>query len=319
VASPWRRSEARRDEEFPVTAQALRRDPYAGFREGLGISGQPIPIIGTTGCEVLDAAPEGVLVRLPVTRALLGQDGRLLPGALAIVADVACGWAAHAAQQHAGFASTAQLRLEFVRPLPELGAAVVVRATCDSATADAGLARGEIVDDGDELLAVCSVRTIPLATHRGAAGVAKAVASVGTIDLANTPLANVLGLATSHSADGKSTLELRPDLAIANSAGAVHGGALALIGYLAASEAQRSVLAAGEELDALDLVINYYRAVPADGSPLTCTAAVAHRGRRFLVAEGHLVTADGRIAARVSCGAQVRSARSVTRSSTERQ
>jgi uncharacterized protein (TIGR00369 family) len=304
-----------------VTAQAIQTeplDPYAGFRAGLGISGQPIPIIGTTGCEVLDAAPEGVLVRLPVTPALLGQDGRLLPGALAIVADVACGWAAHAAQQHAGFASTAQLRLEFVRPLPGLGSAVVVRATCDSATADAGLARGEIVDDSDDLLAVCSVRTIPLAAHRGAADAAGAVATVGTIDLANTQLADVIGLVASKSADGEATLELRPSLAIANSAGAVHGGALALIGYVAASDAQRSVLEADEELHALDLVINYYRAVPADGSLLTCTAAVAHRGRRFVVAEGHLVTADGRIAARVSCGAQVRAAGSAAQSSTER-
>jgi uncharacterized protein (TIGR00369 family) len=308
-----------------MTAEAVRAgssDPYAGFREGLGISGQPIPIIGTTGCEVLDAAPEGVLVRLPVARALLGSDGRLLPGALAIVADVACGWAAHAAQQHAGFASTAQLRLEFVRPLPVLGAAVVVRATCDSSTAEAGLARGEIVDDNEDLLAVCSVRTIPLAAHRGAAGAAEAVASVTPIDLSSVELADVIGLANSQSADGTATLELRPDLAIANSAGAVHGGALALIGYLAASKAQQSVLADGESLQALDLVINYYRAVPADGSLLTCTAAVAHRGRRFLVAEGHLVTADGRIAARVSCGAQVSPTGTATgpatQSSTER-
>lgn len=305
-----------------MTVEAIStgpRDPYAGFREGLGISGQPIPIIGTTGCEVLDAAPEAVLVRLPVTRALLGKDGRLLPGALAIVADVACGWAAHAAQQHAGFASTAQLRLEFVRPLPALGSSVVVRATCDSATAEAGLARGEIVDDHDDLLAVCSVRTIPLAAHRGAAGAADAVASVGRIDLARVELADVLGLVTLQSAEGKATVELHPGLTIANSAGAVHGGALALIGHLAASEAQRSVLGEDEELQALDLVINYYRAVPADGSLLTCTAAVAHRGRRFLVAEGHLLTADGRIAARVSCGAQVTSSGSTAPSSTERQ
>jgi uncharacterized protein (TIGR00369 family) len=143
--------------------------------------------------------------------------------------------------------------------------------------------------------------------------------------LAITSLADVIGLVASRSADGEATLELRPGLAVANSAGAVHGGALALIGYLAASEAQRTVLAADEELHALDLVINYYRAVPADGSLLTCTAGVAHRGRRFLVAEGHLVTADGRVAARVSCGAQVRVAGggtgpgSTTRSSTERQ
>jgi uncharacterized protein (TIGR00369 family) len=300
-----------------MTAEAVSRDPYAGFREGLGISGQPIPIIGTTGCEVLHAAPDGVLVRLPVSRALLSAQGRLLPGALAIVADVACGWAAHAAQQHAGFASTAQLRLEFVRSLPELGASVVVRATCDSATAEAGLARGEIVNDDEDLLAVCSVRTIPLAVHRGAAGAKDAVASVVPIDLSTVSLADVIGLESSQSADGTATMSLRPGLAIANSAGAVHGGALALIGYLAASEAQQSVLADGEELQALDLVINYYRAVPADGSLLTCTAAVAHRGRRFLVAEGHLVTADGRIAARVSCGAQIGSAVSAKQSSTE--
>jgi uncharacterized protein (TIGR00369 family) len=292
-----------------VTTEAAQSDPFTRFVNGLGIGGQPIPILRTMGLEVLDATAECVLVRQPVTRALLTHLGRLLPGALAIVADVACGWAAHAAQPDAGFTSTAQLRLEFVRPLPREGASVVVRASCDSATAEAGLARGEIVDGDDDLVAVCSVRTIPLGVHRGAARAAAAVAAARPLDLSSCELADVIGLVTARGANGTAMMELRPGLAIANSAGAVHGGAIAMIGYAAASQAQQSLLADGEELHALDLVVNYYRAVPADGSLLTCTAAVAHRGRRFVVAEGHLVTADGRVAARVSCGAQVRGGR----------
>ena len=153
--------------------------------------------------------------------------------------DAFSGWAAHAAQQHAGFASTAQLRLEFVRPLPELDDAVVVRATCDSATAEAGLARGEIVDENDELLAVCSVRTISLAAHRGAAGAAEAVASVGTTDLSTTRLADVLGLVTSRSADGEARLELRPGLAIANSADSPSSAVQAMLCVGADDEAAR--------------------------------------------------------------------------------
>jgi acyl-coenzyme A thioesterase PaaI-like protein len=62
----------------------------------------------------------------------------------------------------------------------------------------------------------------------------------------------------------------------------------------------------GEELIPLDLVVNYYRGVPASAGLAAATARVTHRGRRFIVAEGEVTGADGRPALRLPAGAQVR-------------
>src|ERR1035441_9104963 len=52
--------------------------------------------------------------------------------------------------------------------------------------------------------------------------------------------------------------------------------------------AQRSLTGPGEELIPLDLVVNFYRGVPAAGRLAAATARVTHRGRRFVVAEGEV-------------------------------
>ena len=44
----------------------------------------------------------------------------------------------------------------------------------------------------------------------------------------------------------------------------------------------------GEELIPLDLVVNFYRGVPAAGRLAAATVRVTHRGRRFVVAEGEV-------------------------------
>lgn len=88
----------------------------------------------------------------------------------------------------------------------------------------------------------------------------------------------------------------------------VHGGVLGLLAHQVASDAQRSLLGTDEQLVPLDLVLNYYRGVPAGGDLVTAAAEVTHRGRRFVVAEGEVTGPDGRLALRFSVGAQVRSA-----------
>ncbi len=87
----------------------------------------------------------------------------------------------------------------------------------------------------------------------------------------------------------------------------VHGGVLGLLAHEVASDAQRSLIGPGEELIPLDLVVNFYRGIPASDRLAAATAQVTHRGRRFVVAEGEVTGPDGRPALRLSVGAQVRS------------
>ena len=98
---------------------------------------------------------------------------------------------------------------------------------------------------------------------------------------------------------GRSAWTFRPPPSAANSFAMVHGGVLGLLAHEVASDAQRSLIGPGEELIPLDLVVNFYRGIPASDRLAAATAQVTHRGRRFVVAEGEVTGPDGRPALRL--------------------
>lgn len=108
----------------------------AGLRRGLGRDGEPIPAHSALGVEVRDVSAGTAVVRLPVSEHVAAPGGGLLPGALAIVADCCCGNAVAAVLPEGGAALTAQLRVEFVRPLAAGQAWIEGRAQAD--TVDSG-------------------------------------------------------------------------------------------------------------------------------------------------------------------------------------
>jgi len=58
------------------------------------------------------------IARMPASKYLTPPDGALLPGAFAVVADACCcGGAIVSAMAGGGATLTAQLRVEFIRPL----------------------------------------------------------------------------------------------------------------------------------------------------------------------------------------------------------
>jgi uncharacterized protein (TIGR00369 family) len=257
------------------------------------------------------------VVRVPASPHLTAPDGALLPGAFAVLADACCGCAIAAALPAGGAALTAQLRVEFIRPLPAGHAWIEGRAEADAVDDDGGLARAEIVDEADQLLGVASLRIIK-ASHQGfrqaapaaqaSPGPAPAPAPAIARHPAQTPAARLLGVVSRLADSGRSAWTFRPPPGAANSFGMVHGGVLGLLAHEVASDAQRSLIGPGEELIPLDLVVNFYRGVPASDRLAAATARVTHRGRRFVVAEGEVAGPDGRPALRLSVGAQVRSA-----------
>ena len=78
------------------------------------------------------AAAGSAVVRVPLSPHLTAPDGGLLPGAFAVLADACCGCAIAAALPAGGAALTAQLRVEFIRPLPAGQAWIEGRAEADA-------------------------------------------------------------------------------------------------------------------------------------------------------------------------------------------
>jgi uncharacterized protein (TIGR00369 family) len=281
--------------------------------------------------EVRRAAGGSAVVWVPVSPHLTASGGGLLPGAFAVLADACCGCAVATALPSGGAALTAQLRVEFIRPLPAGQVWIEGRAEADAVDDDGGLARGEIVDEADQLLGVASLRIIK-ASHPGFRAPAPATqpepshtpsppgpaypgpAQLGPVQpQAHTPPGPLLGVVSRQADSGQSAWMFRPPPGAANSFGMVHGGVLGLLAHEVASDAQRSLIGPGEEPIPLDLVVNFYRGVPASGRLAAATARVTHRGRRFVVAEGEVAGPDGRPALRLSVGAQIRGVRPSSR------
>jgi len=320
-------------------------DELAGLRRGLGRNGLPIPAYRTLGAGFRSATAGAAVFRLPVSGQLAAPDGGLLPGALAVVADACCGSAVASAMPAGAAPLTAQLRVEFLRPVPPGRAWIEGRAEADAVDGDSGLGRGEIVDEAGQLLGVASLRLMT-ASHPGSrAAFARASAAQDTAVRAAavpaTPLlpapaaqtaparepgashasvpaaapaagdsvGHFLGVVSRLTVAGRSAWTLRPSPGTANSFGMVHGGVLGLLAHQVASDAQQSQIGPGEQLIPLDLVVNFYRGVPAAGRLITAAAQVAHRGRRFVVAEGTVTGPDGKPALRLSAGAQIRGPR----------
>jgi acyl-coenzyme A thioesterase PaaI-like protein len=275
------------------------------LRRGLGRDGIPVPAYQTLGIEMRSVEAGGAVVRVPVSPYLTAPDGGLLPGTFAVLADACCGAAIVSAMAGGGATLTAQL--------PAGHSWIEGRAEADAVDDETGLARAEIVDEGDQLLGVASLRIMRTSIQKVQPGTATPAAPgrFGAPEnpaerAAERPVNGLVGVASRFADSGQSAWRFRPPRAAANSYGMLHGGVLGLIAYEVASDAIGSAIGPGEELLPLDLVLNFYRGVPVSAGHAAATARVTHRGRRFVVAEGEVIGPDGRRALRLSVGTQIR-------------
>jgi uncharacterized protein (TIGR00369 family) len=279
------------------------------LRRGLGRDGIPIPAYQTLGIEMRSVEAGAAVVRVPSSPYLTAPDEGLLPGTFAVLADACCGAAIVSAMAAGGATLTAQLRVEFIRPLPAGHTWIEGRAEADAVDEETGLARAEIVDEADQLLGVASLRIMRTSLQK-VPSVTVTPATPGRFggpeSPAERPVDGLAGVASRFADSGQSAWRFRPPPAAANSYGMVHGGVLGLIAHEVASDAIRSATGPEEELLPLDLVLNFYRGVPVSAGHAAATARVTHRGRRFVVAEGEVIGPDGRRALRLSVGAQIR-------------
>ncbi|MCB2102421.1 MAG: PaaI family thioesterase [Rhodobacterales bacterium] len=115
--------------------------------------------------------------------------------------------------------------------------------------------------------------------------------------LPQAPMWETAGLRLADFADGTATFTADLEPFHGNAVGTIHAGFVSTILDTTLGCALRTTLPAGMGYTTLGLTLHLTRGLrPADG-PVTCTATLAHRGRRTATAEGRLTDRDGRLCA----------------------
>ena len=153
-------------QRVPAAMGTAAEGEIEALRRGLGRDGIPIPAYETLGIDMRSVEAGTAVVRVSASPYLTAPDGGLLPGTFAVLADACCGAAIVSAMAGGGATLTAQLRVEFIRPLSAGRAWIEGRAEADAVDEETGLARAEIVDEADQLLGVASMRIMRTSMHK---------------------------------------------------------------------------------------------------------------------------------------------------------
>ena len=115
-------------------------------------------------------------------------------------------------------------------------------------------------------------------------------------DLPAPPIDQLTGIRLVGAEQGRIAFAMPAGPWLRNEFGKVYGGALTLLAKSAAAAAVQSTAGHGTGYTALDIKINFLRAVPADGRELRATGSVLHRGKRLAIATADVMHGDDRVA-----------------------
>ncbi len=107
------------------------------------------------------------------------------------------------------------------------------------------------------------------------------------------PIDRLTGMRLRDASDGLAVFSLPAHGWLLQEIGTVFGGMVALLAKSATAGAVQAAAGAGTRFTALDLKVNFLRAVDADGNELLATGKVVHRGKRLTIANTE-VTHGGR-------------------------
>lgn len=110
------------------------------------------------------------------------------------------------------------------------------------------------------------------------------------------PIDRLTGIRLCDAADGQVVFLLPAHGWLLQEIGTVFGGMIALLAKSATAGAVQAAASAGTRFTALDLKVNFLRAVEADGTELLAEGTVVHRGSRLVIANTK-VTHKGRTVA----------------------
>jgi uncharacterized protein (TIGR00369 family) len=115
-------------------------------------------------------------------------------------------------------------------------------------------------------------------------------------ELPRPPIDQLTGMRLVEAEPGRVTFALPASPWLCNEWGTVFGGILTLLAKSAAAAAVQATAGRGTSFTALDVKINFLRAVPADGRDLLATGTVLHRGKRLAIATAELMHDDTAVA-----------------------
>jgi acyl-CoA thioesterase len=291
----------------------------------------PAPAVARlTGRRIVDASPGSATYALPATGWMLGPNGFVHSGALALLADGALVAAVISGLGPRTLCTTAELSLTFLARLPAGRGDVVARGRLLHLDAEMGLADVFVHDADDRLVAHgtsrctvfppidASVELRPPAPPAGPAldspdpyrrpmaptEISPLPPGSDGLELLRAqlrgrpppPIDRLTAIRLVAAERGRVVFALAAHPWLGNEWGTVYGGVTALLAKSAAAAAVQTTAPADARFTALDIKVNLLRPIPLDGRDLVATGTLLHRGKRLAIATSEVVHGDQRVA-----------------------
>lgn len=300
----------------------------------LGVEGRGVapPIHHLFGLRPVEASRGVAVFTVPASPWLQSAVGVFFGGVMALVADAPLGSAIMTELGPGEYVTTSELSMNFLRPATVASGTLSGRARVIHVGRSLGLSEIYVEDGEGRLLAQgstrCFVLRIPveesqeqwpvlpveefqtpdpyLRQVQGHILSTQELVSRSGLDLMKAyirgeieppPISMLTGLRPTEAGDGQSTWKMPCSGWLMSPSGAVYGGAIAFMADAALLGAVQTVAEAGTGYAALDIKVHFLRPVFPDGSELTATSKVIHRGKRLAVASAELTNAAGKLVA----------------------
>ena len=295
-----------------------------------GLAPRP-PIHHLTGMVPAEQQPGSSVFTMPASPWLLSPPGLLLPGALAILADGPLGSAIQSTLAPLTAYTTAELSMNYVRPVTPESGTLVARGRLILAGRSLGLSdcliedgHGRVVAHGtsrcvifppfgpppdeppdlppvdhpvydtpDPHLRPVEGGPVPQETWDGRSGL-EIMRGLADAALVAPPIHHLTGLHPTEADEGSCTFAMPASAWLCSPLGKLEGGTIAMLADAALGGAVQTTIPAGSSFAPLDLKVNFLRPVDPTGDDLVARARVTHRGRTIAVADAELEDAEGR-------------------------
>ena len=289
------------------------------------------PIHHLTGMQPTEVGHGTATFTMPATGWLLSPPGYVQLGALAILADGPLGSAVQSALPPLTVYTTAELSMNYLRPVTAESGTLVCRGRLILAGRSLGLSECVVEDGRGRLVAHGTSRCVvfppmgpappeppqlppaedqsyeaPDPYLRPVAGtplpqdVWDRMSGLDIMraliigDLPAPPITHLTGLRATEAGEGSSTFVLPASEWLCSPLGKVEGGFIALLADTVMACAVQSTVPPRTSYAPLDLKVNFLRPVKPDGRDLTGRGTLVHRGRTMAVAHAELTDADGK-------------------------
>jgi uncharacterized protein (TIGR00369 family) len=273
----------------------------------------PVPFFVLNALRVIDAGEGRATCSTEVTPWLAGTPEEGIQAGVAALADCLLSYGAATLLSPGLIPVTLSMRLDFCDLPPPLGSCLEGDAEVVPSGGDVLLVQGTIAGP-DGLVASGSLRSMlvpPVPERKTPEAPPAPVIStvpplVGADSVRSSRLEAVLsldawklaGIEDARASDHTIEITLRPAGELERSNGVVHGGAVPVLGQLAAAAAVAVSMPERPGARTLDTTCEYLRPTPV-GAPLTVRARVVHRSRRVVMTHVEMTGESGKPMSRV--------------------